>query len=72
MVSIGTLNALPADVRDQLYLRLIPGELLDRFGVDPASLRGPPETARSGSPPLRTRRGPASSCVTASRIAIRC
>src|SRR6266702_3299512 len=41
MVSIGALNALPAGVRDQLYLRLIPGDLIDRFGVDPATLRGP-------------------------------
>jgi len=39
-VSIGTLNQLPASVRDQLYLRLIPSELLDRFGVDPGTLRG--------------------------------
>ena len=41
MVSIGALNALPAGVRDQLYLRLIPGDLIDRFAVDPATLRGP-------------------------------
>src|SRR2546429_288358 len=41
MVSIGALNALPAGVREQLYLRLIPGDLIDRFGVDPATLRGP-------------------------------
>ena len=41
MVSIGTLNALPAGVRDQLYLRLIPGELLERLGVDSSTLRGP-------------------------------
>src|SRR5712691_14018 len=41
MVSIGTLNALPAGVRDQLYLRLIPGDLLERFGVDPGTLHGP-------------------------------
>jgi len=41
MVTIGALNALPADVRDRLYLRLIPGDLLERLQVDPNTLRGP-------------------------------
>lgn len=36
--SIVELNALPLDVREQLYLRLIPEELLARFGVERASL----------------------------------
>lgn len=41
MVTIAALNALPAGIRDPLYTRLIPGELLDRFQVDRATLRGP-------------------------------
>src|SRR2546425_11583489 len=41
MVSIGALNALPAGVREQLYLPLIRAGRLARFGVDPVSLRGP-------------------------------
>lgn len=41
MDSIVTLNALPLGVRDQLYLRLIPEELLVRYGVDRQRLHGP-------------------------------
>ncbi len=36
--SIAALNALPAELREQLYLRLIPGELLERFRVDRRTL----------------------------------
>lgn len=39
MTSLLGLNALPPGVREQLYLRLIPEELLARCGVDP---RRPP------------------------------
>lgn len=42
---IRALNALPAGVREQLYVRLVPEELLARFGVDRGSLR-----AASGEP----------------------
>ncbi len=38
MITLGALNALPAGVRDQLYVRLIPPELLARVGVNPATL----------------------------------
>jgi hypothetical protein len=37
-MEIGQLNALPPGVREQLYLRLLPEELLGRFGVDRATL----------------------------------
>lgn len=33
------LNALPAGVREQLYVRLVPEELLARLGIDRVSLR---------------------------------
>jgi hypothetical protein len=36
--SIVALNALPSGVREQLYVRLIPEELLARFGVERATL----------------------------------
>jgi hypothetical protein len=39
--SIVDLNALPFGVREQLYLRLVPDELLRRFAIDRATLRGP-------------------------------
>lgn len=45
MTSLLGLNALPLDVREQLYLRLIPDELLTRYGVDRARL-GSPDGAR--------------------------
>jgi hypothetical protein len=41
MTSLVGLNALPLAVREQLYLRLIPDELLARYGVDRRRLAGP-------------------------------
>lgn len=41
MESIAVLNALPPGLREQLYVRLIPVELLERFRVDRATLLGP-------------------------------
>jgi hypothetical protein len=38
--SIVDLNALPFGVREQLYLRLVPDELLRELAIDRASLRG--------------------------------
>lgn len=40
MSSIVALNALPLGVRDQLYVRLIPEELLTRYEVDRQRLHG--------------------------------
>src|SRR5438105_3611880 len=37
--SILDLNVLPWAIREQLYVRLVPEELMARFGVDRASLR---------------------------------
>ncbi|SRR6266545_643310 len=37
--SILDLNVLPWTIREQLYVRLVPDELMARFGVDRASLR---------------------------------
>jgi hypothetical protein len=39
--SIVDLNALPFGVREQLYLRLVPDELLRQLAIDRATLRGP-------------------------------
>ena len=39
--SIAELNALPAEVAEALYARLVPGELLDRFAISPITLCGP-------------------------------
>src|SRR5207249_4061475 len=39
--SIQEINALPREVAEALYARLIPAELLAQFRVDPVSLRGP-------------------------------
>lgn len=36
--SIQEINALPREVAEALYARLVPEELLDRFGIDPATL----------------------------------
>ena len=36
--SIQEINALPREVAEALYARLVPDELLDRFGIDPATL----------------------------------
>lgn len=36
--SIQEINALPREVAEALYARLVPEELLDRFGIDPRSL----------------------------------
>jgi hypothetical protein len=41
MTSLLGLNALPVGVREQLYVRLIPDELLVRYGVDARQLGGP-------------------------------
>jgi hypothetical protein len=41
MSSILGLNALPLGVRERLYIRLIPDELLARYGVHPQRLDGP-------------------------------
>ncbi|HXG15047.1 MAG TPA: hypothetical protein VNK50_02310 [Calidithermus sp.] len=41
MMTLAALNALPPGVRDALYTRLIPAELLDRFQVDRTTLCGP-------------------------------
>ena len=41
MSPIMGLNALPLGVRERLYVRLIPEELLVRFAVDPQRLEGP-------------------------------
>ncbi len=41
MSSILGLNALPLGVRERLYVRLIPDELLTRFGIHPQRLDGP-------------------------------
>ncbi|HEV8640739.1 MAG TPA: hypothetical protein VGV13_06555 [Methylomirabilota bacterium] len=41
MDPIVALNALPLDVRDRLYLRLVPEELLVVYGVDRQQLHGP-------------------------------
>jgi hypothetical protein len=42
VTSILGLNALPLGVRDQLYLRLIPDDLLARLGLDRRGLHGAP------------------------------
>jgi hypothetical protein len=39
--SIDGLNALPAALREPLYLRLVPPALLDRYAVDRLTLAGP-------------------------------
>jgi hypothetical protein len=36
--SIQEINALPREVAEALYARLVPEELLDRFGIDPSTL----------------------------------
>ena len=38
--SIQEINALPREVAEALYARLVPEELLDRFGIDPSTLCG--------------------------------
>jgi hypothetical protein len=38
--SIQEINALPREVAEALYARLVPPELLDRFAIDPATLCG--------------------------------
>ncbi len=38
--SIQEINALPREVAEALYARLIPEELLERFQIDPRTLRG--------------------------------
>ena len=37
--SIQEINALPREVAEALYARLVPEELLDRFAIDPTTLR---------------------------------
>src|SRR6266478_6319813 len=36
--SIQEINALPREVAEALYARLVPDELFDRFGIDPSTL----------------------------------
>jgi hypothetical protein len=36
--SIGEINALPREVAEALYVRLVPEALLDRFSIDPSTL----------------------------------
>ena len=38
--SIQEINALPREVAEALYARLVPEELLDRFAIDPSTLCG--------------------------------
>jgi hypothetical protein len=38
--SIREINALPPEMAEALYLRLVPSELLDRLRIDPVTLRG--------------------------------
>ena len=38
--SIQEINALPREVAEALYARLIPEEVLERFQIDPGTLRG--------------------------------
>jgi hypothetical protein len=38
--SIQEINALPREVAETLYARLVPEELLDRFAIDPSTLCG--------------------------------
>ncbi|OGK83735.1 MAG: hypothetical protein A2X52_16520 [Candidatus Rokubacteria bacterium GWC2_70_16] len=42
--SIQEINALPREMSEALYLRLVPEDLLQRFQIDPATLRGPDGT----------------------------
>jgi hypothetical protein len=39
--SIEEINALPREVAEALYARLVPEELFERLGINPLSLRGP-------------------------------
>src|SRR5215470_1784208 len=41
ITSIQEINALPAEVAEALYVRLVPGELLERFGISQSTLCGP-------------------------------
>src|SRR3990167_9428015 len=38
--SIQEINALPRKMAEALYLRLVPDDLLQRFAIDPGTLRG--------------------------------
>jgi len=38
--SIQEINALPREVAEGLYARLIPDELFDRFNIDPVTFCG--------------------------------
>lgn len=40
-LSLAPVNRLPKEVRDALYLRLIPCEVFSRFSIDPNTLRTP-------------------------------
>jgi len=42
--SIQEMNHLPREMVEALYVRLVPEELLDRFGIDPRTLAGPEGT----------------------------
>ena len=41
LASIQEINALPGEVAEALYARLIPTELFERFAISPVTLRGP-------------------------------
>src|SRR3990167_5199701 len=51
--SIQEINHLPREMLEALYLRLVPEEMLDRFGIDPRTLMGPEGTrlVRITAPP---------------------
>ena len=51
--SIQEINHLPREMVEGLYLRLVPEEMLDRFGIDPRTLNGPEGTrlVRITAPP---------------------
>jgi len=42
--SIQEINHLPREMVEALYLRLVPEQMLGRFGIDPRTLRGPEGT----------------------------
>ncbi len=39
--SLATINQLPDDVRDQIYRTLLVDEMLERYAIDPQTLRNP-------------------------------
>ncbi len=51
--SIQEINHLPREMVEALYLRLVPEQMLDRFAIDPQTLKGPEGTrlVRITAPP---------------------